>query len=253
MIIALIIIFILTISLIGAIALSRPSSNPNPTTTPTLTATPTNSPTPNPTIVPYSFEISTDYPRVNITQGRSIINTIYLTTVGGNAQDISPNDVGLIADGGSSGINCEYNSTGRAIINGSHGFFALLWITVPNTTPTNNYVITVTAKIGSISHSTAILVAVQSYTVIVSGTINPSYSGINPQQIVFLDLTTIDEQEYVATITDSTYSIVLPNYKTYYVYVRDEIGKGYLCNNQFLLEVPAGSEAMTRNFTVYGD
>jgi hypothetical protein len=133
------------------------------------------------------------------------------------------------------------------------GFSNLLLITIPESTPTDNYAVTVTAQIGSNTHSMSIIVSVQSAEVTVSGTVDPSYSGITPYQIKFLRIQTVQQLEYYATLTDNAYSITVPNHDKYVVSVSDGYGTWYMCTNDFWLEVPAGSTSMTKDFTVFGE
>lgn len=255
MIIAIVVIAILAIALVGALIMNfRPSSSSVVAPSPTPTVTPI-SPTPSPAVIPYDFKMSADYPSFNITQGGAFNVLISLTTISGNVQTVNPNDVTFSANSGTSGIGCSFDSTSilySGSSSGQTGFASLLTLTIPETTPTNDYAVTVTAKIGSVSHSTSILVAVESSTVTVSGTVNPSYSGITPYQIEFWNLAT--NQKYYATLTQNytTYSISVPNHEQYDVSVSDGKGTWYSCSGEFWLEVPAGSTSITRDFTVFG-
>jgi len=214
----------------------------------------------NLTRAPYEFRMSAGYPSFNITQGGGFTQLIEVITVSGDVQSINPQDVIFSADSGSSGIQYSFDSTSLLYIagtntNGPNGFSTLMTLTIPQSTPTNYYAITVTAKIGSVSHSISVLVAVESSTVTVSGTVNPSYSGITPKQIEFLNtaITIPSQLTYYATVTGSgTYSISVPNAQEYAVSVSDGTGTWYLCSSGFWLEVPAGSSSMTRDFTVFG-
>jgi hypothetical protein len=239
--------------------------------TPTPTATPTSNPTPSPTTntVPYDFRMSSiDFiinqtRGIRITQGNNFSESVILTTVSGNIQSVTPQDVIWSADSDSSGIQCDFNSTSLYYSGMLHlffpdaipdGFSTLFTVTIPSSTPTDNYTITVTAKIGSVSHSISMLVSVESVIVTVSGTVNVGSLGITPIQIQFHDLR-FPTDGYFATITGNTYSISIPNDAVYFVRVSKAEGLSYLwynCDTFFQLKVPAGSTSITKDFTVLG-
>lgn len=263
MIIAIAVIVILVIafgavlvnSLNSPISVASPTPTPNPTTSPTTNA------------VPYDFNISTNIPSFNLTQGHSLIDTITLTTVSGNASSVNPQDVIWSADSGSSGIHFDFK-TSFSYENDyfarvfpdlfiPNGFSCVLSITVPSSTPTDNYNITITAKIGANSHSISILVSVPSALVTVSGTVDASILGITPSQIAFLDQGDPNTNHYNVTLTGNTYSISVPNNRGYFVMVSES--NGYESNGKwynwincdsYSVGVPAGSTSMTKDFTV---
>jgi flagellar basal body-associated protein FliL len=267
MIIALAVIAIVIIALVAGITIglstNQLTNTPTPTSTPTVTPTTTISFTPSPSFAIYDFKMSANHPSVNITQGRGSYVSINLETVSGNVQTVDPHDVVWSADSGSSGIEYDFDSTALLYLTTSNavdsngisipdGFSNLLLITVPESTPTSNYAITITAKIGSVSHSISILVGVESSMVTVSGTVDPSYSHITTYQIEFWNLAT--DQKYIETLTQNytTYSISVPNHEQYYVSVSDGTGEWYSCDGDFWLQVPAGSTAITKDFIVFG-
>ncbi len=263
MIAAIIIIVILVVA-VGVLLINRtnpPNSVVTPSPTPTATPSPLSSSTPSPTVAPYNFNISADYPSFNVTQGGSFDVLVSLDTISGDIQTINPSNVTFSADSGSSGIEYSFESTAVSYGGTAHysnglsiptGFGSLLTITIPNSTPTNDYAITVTATIGSISHSMSLLVGVESSTVTISGTVNAGSSGITPYQIEFRNLASTQQLNYYATLTGNTYSISLPNDQPYQVLVSNGEGTWYNCYNEYWLEVPAGSTTMTQDFTVFG-
>ncbi len=278
MIIPIAVIVILVIAFGGVLvnSLDTPSSVASPTPTPLPSSTPTatqaNNPTPSPTTnaVPYDFWMSPDFfnqtQGIGISQGNSFSEPLTLTTVSGNVQSVNPNDVLWSADSGSSCIQCDFNSTSLYYISSlknlffppaiPDGFSTLLTITVPSSTPTDNYTITITATIGTVSHSISMLVSVESAIVTVSGTVNVGNSSITPYQIQFHDLR-FPTDGYFATITGNTYSISIPNDAVYFVRVNDgtalnRTGLWHNVDTFFQLEVPAGSTSLSQNFTVSG-
>jgi len=276
---AIIIIVILVVAA-GALLINKTSSpnsvdpTPTPTATPsplsgstpspTATPIPLSSSTPSPTVVPYDFNIS-GFNVTGLAQGDSFAGIIVLTTFSGNAQSINPNDVIWSADSGSSGIQCDFGSISYSYptmidqwFDIPDGFTSTLTITIPSSTPTNNYTITVTAQIGSISHSTSCLVSVYSGYVTVSGTVNAGNSNITPTQIAFIDKEN-PNVNYITTLTGNTYSISVLNVPVYYVMVSDSNGSEsngiwynwYDCGS-CSVGVPVGSTSMTQDFTVSG-
>jgi hypothetical protein len=253
-VIALGVILIIIIALIAGVMVglsvnqSANPSTPTPTAIPTSSTTPTSNPTPSPTMVPYDFTISTGNQSFIITQGSSFNSTIALNTLSGNVEMANQSNIIFSANTGSSGIEYSFNDT-STLFSGEQqlGFSSLLLITVPESTPTSNYTITVTARIGSISHSTSIMVSVESSTVTVSGTV---YGG-TLHQILFTDMEFSNQPEHYATLTGNTYSISLPNHRQYYVTGIDGIGTQHIMGG-FWLEVPAGSTSLNRNFTYGG-
>ncbi|HLN89444.1 MAG TPA: hypothetical protein VK253_05200 [Candidatus Binatia bacterium] len=189
------------------------------------------------------------------------MGTIKLTTINGNVQSVNPQNVTWSADSGSSGIQCDFDSTSIAyredmigmFFKIQDGFSSWFTITIPNSTPTDNYAITVTAKIGSVSHSITMWISVESSFITVSGTINAGNSGITPYQLQFHNLASTTDG-YLATLTANTYSISIPNNQVYFVSVNDgtaldRTGLWHNLDTFFEVEVPAGSTSMTKDFT----
>ena len=251
---------------------SSDSPTPTPTASPSPAATPTIiSSTPSSSFEPYDFNmyftwVPGDFNitnTLNMIQGGKFEDQMTLSTISGNTLSVNTSDVIWSADSGSSGIQCSFGSTSYADPGftsqffgdaWAYGFNSMLTMTVPSSTPTNNYTITITAKIGSVSHSISFLVSVRSSVVTVSGTVNVGNSGITPYQIQFHDLR-FPTDGYFATITGNTYSISIPNDAVYFVRVSKAEGLSYLwynCDTFFQLEVSAGSTSMTQDFTVLG-
>jgi hypothetical protein len=275
------VLVILSVSLVGATALDRPFDNSAITTqtpTPAASHSPTPSPiptitnsTPNPSFGPYDFNMHFTWVpgdfnitnTLNMIQGGKFEDQMTLSTISGNTLSVNTSDVIWSADTGSSGIQCSFSSTSYADPGFTsqffgdacaYGFNSMFMMTVPSSIPTNNYTVTITAKIGSVSHSISFLVSVRSSVVTVSGTVNVGSSGITPYQIQFHDLR-FPTDGYFATITGNTYSISIPNNAVYFVRVSKAEGLSYLwynCDTFFQLEVSAGSTSMTQDFTVLG-
>jgi len=263
-VIALAIIAVIIVALVVGVmmALSANQSTNTPTPTPAPTATPNSTSTFSPTVVPYDFKVSAKYPSFDITQGASFYVSISIETISGNVQSVSTSDVEFSADSGSSEILSEFNTTHLLYssinnptdtngISNPTGFSNVLLITVPESTPTSNYTITVTAKIGSVSHSVSIIVGVESSTVTLSGKINLADTGVTLYQIRFYRFTNFDNLFY-ANIESNTYSISIPNHEKYVVSVSDGTSEWLNCDTDFWLQVPAGSNSMTQDFTVFG-
>ena len=269
------VLVILSVSLFGALALDIPFDISNLTTpTPTTKASPspaptatltTNGSTPNTGSAPYEFTMS-NTSILTITQGQHNMNQIKLTTVSGNASSVNPQDVIWSTDSGSSGIQFDFN-TSYSYENdyfGSvfpdlfvpNGFSCVLTITVPSSTPTDNYNVNITATIGANSHSTSMLVSVLSAVVTVSGTVDASILGINPTQIAFLDRGDANNH-FNVTLTGNTYSISVTNDREYYVMIGqnnsyESNGRWYnwISCDSCSVGVPVGSTSMTKDVTV---
>jgi hypothetical protein len=192
---------VIALIVVLGVATAEQGNSPTSTPTPTATASPTEipttiSPTPTPISVPYDFRIS-DISSFNITQGQSITTQIKLTTISGNASSVNPQDFIWSADSGSSGIHFDFKTsyTYEDEFQASffpdwfepNGFRCVLTITVPSSTPTDNYDTTITAKIGANSHSISMLFSIPSAVVTVSGTVDTSILGVTPSQIAFRD------------------------------------------------------------------
>ncbi len=254
---------------------ASPSPSHIATPSPTPTTTPSSNPTLNPSIVPYDFSMR-DLPTINITQGGYENIPIRLNTVSGDAKSINPHDVILSADSGSSDILCVFNSTTYDYmypfyeISGesapTNGFENTLKITVPSSTPANTYAITVTAKIGTVSHGISILVSVKSPPptptpipnpiITVSGTFNASNLGITEPRLRFQITPAFETKNYYTTETEKgAYSIDLPNHSHYSVTIYNGtspigIELWLLVDPYFTVNVPAESSSMTKDFTV---
>lgn len=90
-------------------------------------------------------------------------------------------NVTLGTEPGSSGLNCTFETA-----TGISNFTSLLTLGVPDSTPTGNYSVAVTASGGGTKENSTSIVSVLSAKVIVSGTLNVLY----PVQINFADLQT---------------------------------------------------------------
>jgi hypothetical protein len=268
---------------------TSPSPSPTATLKPTPTATPTSKPTRIPSAVPYDFNISLDYGTDNIssalpnllsytlTKGCIIcVATMHLITMSGDVKSVNPHDVLCSADSGSSGIQCVFNGTSYTygypayVLFGesayAFGFTINLTMYIPNSAPTNTYPITITAKIGSVSHSMSILVSVRNPTptptpteilnpvITVSGTVSPDNPDITVSQLKFQNLN--GGKLYFAALTeDDTYSIDLPNCSSYSVWTDNgTVPNGGVqwrrIEASFAVNVPGEITSMTKDFTV---
>lgn len=271
-VIAIAIIIVLAIALVGVLILNQPFKNPNPSVTstpsatpyatqynpnptatfnPTPIKTPTPYSTPHSTVAPYDFKISAG-DSVRVLQGGAFSRQIDLTTTSGDQQNVNSRDIAFTGDSGSSGIQFDFDMI-AIWISGSQqkGFSSLLTISVPDSTPTNSYSVIITATYGGVSHSTSLTILVMSKSVTVSGMINSGDSGVIATQIKFVELSS-RMTEYTATITNNSFSTSLPNNVIYQVAIGDGSGTFYSAG-QYYLDVPAGSNSITKNFTVFGN
>lgn len=240
-----------------------PTSTPTPTATDSPTGTPTTmSPTPTPISVPYDFRIS-GISSFNITQGNSLTTQIELSTISGNASSVDPQDVIWSADTGSSGIHFDFKTSysyeDEFFFPGlfpPNGFRCALTINVPNSTPTDNYNMTLTAKIGANSHSISLWASVPSALVTVSGTVDTSILGVTPSQIAFRDAAYPNTYVYTGTLTGNTYSISVPNNRAYLVMISDitgsvsGLGWSNWISDSCSVKVLVGNTTMTKDFAI---
>jgi hypothetical protein len=272
---------------------NQSGNSPTPTATasstaspsPSPTATPTSKPTPTPSPVPYDFNISLDYgssentsntllPTLTpytLTQGCTIcVATLHVITISGDAKSVNPHDVIICADSGSSGIQSVFNATSYAygypdsVLFGesapAHGFNTNYTIYVPSSMPPNTYPITITVRIGSVSHSISILVLIKppsATQITVFGTIDVGNSDVTWSQLQFQNL--VGGKLYYAALTENaTYSIDLPNYSFFSVCIIDNgtapngTVRWLTVDHPLTVNVPDGGTSMTKDFTVLG-
>ncbi len=217
--------------------------------------------TPGPTAadVPYDFKISVDQPNFTIRQGYSWVVTLSLESISGNTKNIDISNVNFTADYDTSKIEVDFgatdflyneklssnNQSGTTV---PAGFAKQLTITVPQSTPTNNYTITVSAWVGSVYHDTSILVGVESAMVTVHGTVSPGKTGLFPTTIQFHDL--LSGEKFSTAIQGSGYSITIPNHRTYLVAAWEFRVQWWTCDSNFWLEVTPGSSSLNKDFTL---
>ena len=217
--------------------------------------------TPGPTTasVPYDFKISIDQPSFTIRQGYSWVVTLSLESISRNTQNIDMSTVNFTADYDASKIKADFGVTdflynenlGSENGNGTTipaGFSKQLTITVPKSTPTNNYTVTVSAWVGSVNHNTSILVGVESAIVSVHGTVSPGKTGLFPTTIRFHDL--VSGEMFSIAIQGNGYSIAIPNHRTYSVAAWEFRVQWWTCDSNFWLEVTPGSSSLNKDFTL---
>ncbi len=248
MISAIFVIIILS-ALAGAFILTRPFDKTAPEATPG----------PTPAYVPYDFKISVDQPSFTIRQGYSWVVTLSLESISGNTQNIDISNVNFTADYDTSKIKVDFGVTDFLYIeklssenrNGTTltvGFSKQLTITIPQSTPTNNYTVTVSALIGSVNHNASILVGVESAMVTVHGTVSPGKTGLYPTEIQFHDL--VSGEKFSTAIQGGSYSIIIPNHRTYLVAAWEFRVEWWTCDSNFWLEVTPGSSSLNKDFTL---
>ncbi len=214
---------------------------------------------PTPAYVPYDFKISVDQPSFTIRQGYSWVVTLRLESISGNTQNIDISNVNFTADYDTGKIKVDFGVTdflynenlGSEHGNGTivpAGFSKQLTITVPKSTPTNNYTITVSVWVGSVNHNASILVGVESAMVSVHGIVSPGKTGLFPTTIQFHDL--VSGEKFSTAIQGSGYSITIPNHRTYLVAAWEFRVQWWTCDSNFWLEVPPGSSSLSKDFTL---
>jgi hypothetical protein len=156
---------------------------------------------------PFDFNISASDSSGTVMQGNSIQTTVNINGVSGNPQTVT-----LSGDSGTSGIQCSFNPASN-----TPDFSSTLTMSVPTSTPTSAYSVTITATGGGATHSTSYTISVLSAQVYVSGTVVTTGLGTHPTQIQFADQQT--GLTYTGSLSDTSYSITLQNQHTYTVTV----------------------------------
>ncbi len=207
---------------------------------------------------PTQVNVNVAMNQTNVIQGSNLQAEVNVTSIG-NSENVT-----LGSNTGSSGIQCRFEpSTGKS------NFTSTLTLSVPDTTPTGNYTVTVTATGNKEAENASYVISVLSATVTVSGTVNISALaavGISSlSQIQFTDTQTDSTVAYsfpssyppVATNDIGTYSVTLQNEHTYnitLVYfwgITGAIPKYTADDGNFTVFAPAGNSMLTgQNFNL---
>jgi hypothetical protein len=138
----------------------------------------------------FSFlDLNLPFNQTNVVQGSALRAKVSVISIG-NAENVT-----LGSDVGSSGINCSFDpAMGRS------NFTSTLTISVPDSTPTGNYSVIVTALGGGAKENASCILSVLSAKVTVSGIVSVQY----PAQINFTDLQTNLTSTFQFPLTEST-------------------------------------------------
>jgi len=203
---------------------------------------------------PTSLNLSISTNQTNVIQGNSLQAKVNVTSIG------NPENVTLGSDAGSSGINCTFEP-----VIGTSNFTSTLTMNVPNSTPTGNYSIIVTASGGGAVENASCRVSVLSATVAVSGTVWAG--GFLNFNVGLNYIEFIDNQTYAKTVVGlpspypeteaaiEPYTVILQNEHTYQVTVSVSLtgptGTTYtFAAVNFYVYAPAGNNTITgKNFT----
>ena len=191
--------------------------------------------------------------QTNVLQGNSLQAKVNVTSIG------NPENVILGGDVGSSDINCTFEPS-----MGTSNFTSALTMNVPNSTPTGNYTLILTALGDGEMANASYVISVLSANVTVSGTVTISAPGISSlSQIQFTDTQTDSTLAYsfpssfppVATNDFGTYSVTLQNEHTYnitlvYFWGLMSVGKYTADDGNFTVFAPAGSTSISQDFSL---
>jgi len=137
-----------------------------------------------------------------VIQGNNLQAKVYVASIG-KAENIT-----LTSNSSSSGINCIFEpSTGES------NFTSILAVNVPDSTPTGNYSIIITAFGTGQEQKASFVVSVLSANVTVSGSIIVYHLWIPPTEVQFINTET--QVVYKAPINNNSYCISLPVNQTY--------------------------------------
>ena len=204
--------------------------------------------------VPTSLNLHVSLNQSNVLQGNNLQAEVNVTLIG-KAENIT-----LGSNVGSSGIVCSYDPA-----TDTSNFTSLLTINVPDSTPTGNYTIFVTASSGGALENASCSISVLSSTIAVSGTVGAGgflNFNVGLNYIEFIDNQTnvktvvgLPSPYPVTTWASSTYSVILQNEHTYQVTasvnVLEPTGITYtFAAVTFYVYAPAGNNTITeKNFT----
>jgi hypothetical protein len=151
-----------------------------------------------------SLDLSLPFNQTNVIQGSNSQIQVKVTSIG-KAENIT-----LSSTVGLSGINCTFEPSV-----GISNFSSTLTVTVPDSTPTGNYSITVTALSNEQEENASLVVLVVpvSANVTVSGSIIVYHLWIPPTEVQFINAET--HIVYKAPINNNSYCISLPVNQTY--------------------------------------
>lgn len=170
---------------------------------------------------PTSLSLSISLNQSTVIQGSNLQAQINVTSIG-KAENAT-----LSGNSGSTGLNCTFEPS-----MGKSNFTSTLTIHVPDSTPTGNYTIAVTASSDGQKANASFVVPVLSANVTVSGVVSVQY----PSVIYFTDLQTNQTLSYSFPLTEGTlpdgyatlysqgnsYTITLENQHTYNVTVDEK-------------------------------
>jgi len=197
--------------------------------------------TPKPTPRQLNVNVSIDH--TNVLQGGSLLAGVNVTSIG-NSENIT-----LGCDAGSSGIGCSFEPA-----MGTSNFTSTLTMNVPDSTPTGNYTLVVTASGDGAAANASCVISVVGANVLspnvtVSGTASGSLGQTTLTQIQFVDTQT------GATIVDNTpsgmYSVTLQNEHIYLVTLKvsGPFGQPHTYDGGDLyVYAPAGNNTMRQDF-----
>ncbi len=140
--------------------------------------------------------------QTQVFQGNNLQIRINVTSKG------KPENITLNSNSGSSGINCAFIPP-----IGKSNFTSTLTMNVPDSTPTGNYSITITAFGNGQEQKASFIISVLSANVTVSGSIVVYHLWIPPTEVQFINTET--HVVYKAPINNNSYCISLPANQTY--------------------------------------
>ncbi len=169
---------------------------------------------------PSKLEVTVSLNQPSVIQGSNLQGEVNVTTIG-NAENVT-----LSSDVGSSGINCTFEPSW-----GTSNFTSTLFMSMPDSTPTGNYTITVTALGVGQEENASCVFSVLSANVTVSGRASVNKMGSIVRQIKFVDETTNATNTFSfptnpAAYNNNVYSVNLENEHTYYVTIDYFWGNG---------------------------
>jgi hypothetical protein len=199
--------------------------------------------TPKPT--PTKLNVNISMNNSNVLQGGNLLGQVYVSVIG-NAGNLT-----LGYDACSSGVGCSFEPA-----MGTSNFTSTLTMNVPDSTPTGNYTLVVTASGDGAAANASCVISVVGANVLspnvtVSGTASGSLGQTTLTQIQFVDTQT------GATIVDNTpsgtYSATLQNEHIYLVTLKvsGPFGQPHTYDGGNLyVYAPAGNTTMRNDFFV---
>jgi hypothetical protein len=152
--------------------------------------------------LPTKLSLNISLNQSSVIQGNNLQAKVYVASIG-KAENIT-----LTSNSSSSGINSIFEpSTGES------NFTSKLTVNVPDSTPTGNYSITITAFGNGQEQKASFAVSVLSANVTVSGSIIVYHLWIPPTEVQFINTET--HVVYKAPINNNSYCISLPVNQTY--------------------------------------